>query len=64
MAADSRMSEGGLCFMVPSPLTAIVALASPERLAVGAAIRCPGRKCGAPGRALNVSGPDGRQVLR
>lgn len=38
MAADSRMSEGGLCFMVPSPLTAIVALA---------AMRCPGRNCDA-----------------
>jgi hypothetical protein len=52
MAADCRSTAGHLHFMASGRTTVERALVSPKRLAVGAAIRCPGRFAAVPGRVL------------
>jgi hypothetical protein len=55
MAADSRCNCGHLHFMASGRMTVERALVSPKRLAVGAAIRCPGRFAAVPGGARDQS---------
>ena len=49
MAAVSRCAAGHRRFMASGRMTSFTALMTPKRLAVGAAIRCPGRFAAVPG---------------
>jgi hypothetical protein len=55
MAADCRCSAGHLHLIVSGRTTSFVALVAPKRLAVGAAIRCPGRFAAVPGEGAPFS---------